>query len=752
MDHRKSSSSSLTILLFLFSILSTFAAKTTVSGLGPTGIAGEIKGKAIMVSDAYKGSPAEGKLKKGDQIIGVLGKKFTDPQRDLSKAIDVAESKRAGGKLTLMLKGGKTATLTLPVLGSYAATAPFNCPKTDRIITQTADVLVQKNPGRLAVEILALMATGEEKYLKAAAEKIKAGKWMALDGKIMENKHLGTWGWTYELITLCEYYLLTKDKSVLPPIKSIAVTLAWGQDAKGLYGHRMSDPQNNFRLPGYGAMNQTTLPAYLGMLLAKKCGIQDAQLDKALAKTGAYVKSYAGKGSFPYAGSGPHSASYNNNGMSGLAAVCMEVTGNSEGTKFFSHCAATSFDQLHQGHASAFFNPLWTSLGASRSGPHLTAAYFQKVLYFHNLRRQFDGSWAPDWKPGTHDGVALLTYCMGRRALIITGREMDKSIWARKEEVDEILGLSKFDPKGLDAQTLVKLATNHHMPQIRRKAIGALGAHRAEMTPTYVKWLKGGNAEEKMVALGQYGWWIKPADKLSQLDVIGAILTNPDEPDELRKAAAGSIAYMGDPAKKYYLDILRLVKATDDLDLCKGLGVLSAHPFQEGLIKEKEDIELAYDLAYRLTGDRDQGKRGIGFKMLFGMPLKVFHRFVDRIDYVFKGEDPTWTSYSNPSHDVASAVMWLASLNIREGLDLCGKVMDSRPRGKHMFRHRATWMALGSYGGNAKEALKAYQKTLGEGKTFGRHQKSYLAMVKGIEDAKSAPKLISMKEAIAAGK
>jgi hypothetical protein len=716
---------------------------------GATGIVGEVNKNSIVVKDVIKGGPAEGKLKAGDVITGLNNGKFKDPSKEISAAIDIAEGTKAKGKLSLKLKNGESADLQLKVLGDYAPNAPFSCPKTDKIITATAEQFLKSPNGRLRMGLLGLLATGEKKYIDAATKLIKEGKWMELTGERLENKHYCTWDWSYTLIMLSEYYLLTKDKAVLPPIKSYAISLAWGQDPKGMYGHRMSDPNNHYRAPGYGAMNITTLSACIGMQLAQKCGIKDPKLEQSVKVTTEYVRSHAWKGSFPYSGSGPRSAEFNNNGMVGMAAIAMELLGDKEATKFFAYCSATSHAHLKQGHASAYFNPLWTSLGALRAGPAVTSEYFKRIMCYHNPRRQFDGSWKPDWKAGTHDGIALLTYSMGRGKLIVTGRELDKFIWVDKSKVDDIINLRAFDMKGRKAEEILKLANSHEMPQIRRRAIGALGSHREELTPKYVEWLKNGTDEQKLTAISQYGWWIKPDVKLPHLNAIAGILTDPKQSIELRKAAAGSVAYMGETAQKYYPDILALADSTGDMGLGKALAALCAHPFQAGLVKDKDAL---YRVATQLVDDREQGMRGIGFKMLFGMPLEDFAPFAEKIDMVIKGDNPTWTSYSNPGNDVAPAVKLLASLNIKEGIDMALKIYDSRPKGKHMFRLSATWDALAAYRGNAKAALAQYQEKFGKDKNYGRHHRSYLKVVKMIEGDSAPPKLISMQQALAAHK
>lgn len=748
----------LVVLLGSLIAIPSLSAKSKNSGdrmFGPTGILGSVKGKSIIVSGAQKGSPSEGILKKGTTIVGIGKYKFQSPIHDLAKAIDVAEGKEAKGKLSLMIKGGKAVDLTLPVLGDYAKSAPFDCPKTDYIIKMTADRVMKSlegkggGGGRLKVELLGLMATGEKKYIDAVTKVIKNADWAKLDGSPQPNRLFVTWNWGYWLTTLVEYYFLTGDKSVLPSIKSYAISIAGGQDSRGVWGHQLADPNNFMRIPGYGPMNQPTLTCFMGMLMARKAGIKDPILEKGIATTNQHVQRHAGKGSFPYGMGGPYSGGYNNNGTSGSAAISLELLGDSKGTEFFAKCAATSYAGLEQGHASAFFNPMWTSLGAARMGPDVASRHFKNTLWFYNMRRSFDGNWMPDDKPGSMDGLALLNYCIGRKAILITGKEMDESLWVKGKEADDVIGLSTFNFKGRSSSELIKLATEHPMPQIRRKAAGSLGEHREELTPSYIKWLKSGTTAQKQLAIGQYGWWIKLEEKLPQLPAIGAILTNPNEPEELRKAAANSLAHMGKDALKYYMDILKLLDSSGDQGLGKALSTLSAHPFKDGLVTDKE---LLYRVALGLGGNKDQGPRGQGMRMLVGMPLEDFHLVVDRIRYILEGTDPNWTSYSGPQNDVAPAIMVLASLNIKEGLDYALQIFELRPKAKHMFRYRATWLALGAYGTNAKDALKRYNVQHNNRTDYGRGTGAYKAMLKQIESDTNPGKLISMEEAIAAGK
>lgn len=115
--------------------------------LGPTGIMTQAKGNEFLVQGIDPGSPAEEKLKKGDTIIGAAGKPFSkNARQEFAGAIDQAEASK--GNLPLTLKGGQKISLQLQSLGSYSKTAPWNCQKTDAIITRIADQMVESKYAR----------------------------------------------------------------------------------------------------------------------------------------------------------------------------------------------------------------------------------------------------------------------------------------------------------------------------------------------------------------------------------------------------------------------------------------------------------------------------------------------------------------------------------------------------------------------------------------------------------------------------
>ena len=124
--------------------------------LGPTGLRGWMfcdrmvttDARQISVTQVDKGSPADGLLAVGDVILGVGGKRFSyDPRTEFGRAITVAESEVGGGKLAVTRwRAGSVeeVVVKLPVLGSYSATAPYDCPKSKRILEQGCRALAAR--------------------------------------------------------------------------------------------------------------------------------------------------------------------------------------------------------------------------------------------------------------------------------------------------------------------------------------------------------------------------------------------------------------------------------------------------------------------------------------------------------------------------------------------------------------------------------------------------------------------------------
>ncbi len=258
--------------------------------LGATGLRGWIHTKAADNLDAAQGrttlasrqilvthvgaaSPADGVVLVDDVILGVDGKPFdNDARKAIAIAIQEAETEARGGVLKLMVwRAGQMQDLSLrlAVMGTYSDTAPWNCEKSKRILDGAIKVLEKETMAPNwagSIQGLALLATGKPEYLPKlrdfahglAKENLDPDK--RPSGPVWGN----TWNMAYRLMFLSEYYMVTRDKEILPAIEKMALQLARGQSMYGTFGHGFAeltkDGQFNGSVPPYGPVNQVANP------------------------------------------------------------------------------------------------------------------------------------------------------------------------------------------------------------------------------------------------------------------------------------------------------------------------------------------------------------------------------------------------------------------------------------------------------------------------------------------------------------
>ena len=187
--------------------------------LGPTGLRGWMFCDKLVTTDARQiavtavehGSPADGLIAAGDVILGVGGHLFSyDPRTEFGRAITAAESDEGGGRLVLTRwRGGKTedVTLTLPIQGSFSATAPYDCPKSQRILQQglaalatrlsAADYPETTDPIPRSLNALALPAGGNPAHITLVR---REAQWAA----DFTTSDFRTWHYGYVMIFLAE--------------------------------------------------------------------------------------------------------------------------------------------------------------------------------------------------------------------------------------------------------------------------------------------------------------------------------------------------------------------------------------------------------------------------------------------------------------------------------------------------------------------------------------------------------------------
>ncbi|HEX6813564.1 MAG TPA: DUF6288 domain-containing protein [Planctomycetota bacterium] len=486
--------------------------------LGATGLRGWMASEKLVTTVARQiavtavapGSPADGVLAVGDVILGVDGQPFTfDPRTEFGRALTAAESAAGEGRLSLLRwRAGETKTVAvqLPVLGSYSATAPYACPKSQRILDQGCAALARRmtapsyrpDPIPRCLDALALLASGDRDHLPLVR---RQAQWAAE----FTTDSFQTWYYGYVCMLLAEYVLATGDDSVLPGLRRLALEAANGQSRVGSWGHRFAQPDG--RLGGYGMMNAPGVPLTISLVMARMAGVRDEAVERAIARSVALLRFYIGKGAIPYGDHHPWIETHEDNGKCGMGAVLFDLVGDGPGATFFSRmCVASHGAERDTGHTGNFFNVLWALPGVALSGPHATGAWMQEFgAWYFDLARQWDGTFRHQGPPEEGDdsyadwdatGAFLLAYALPRRKILLTGRQP-----SRIDAVDAAAAAALIaDGRGwdnrdrisfyarLDGQELLQ-RLGSWSPVVRERAAMALARRKADVVPALIEML-----------------------------------------------------------------------------------------------------------------------------------------------------------------------------------------------------------------------------------------------------------------------
>lgn len=289
--------------------------------LGITGLRAQLvtnAPKALMVKYVFARTPASGQVEVGDVITGAGGKPFlhehqngygmkvfgaVGPISEFADALEVSQSSTGRGKLALTLRRGtETKEVVLSVgqkFGTYAATYPAACPKSDLVLAGMLKYLVDHqaedgsfgNPMHNTFAPLALLASGEKKYLPVVERCVRyhCKTTQASNEKIKYD--LPNWSYMSAAFVLSEYYLATKQAWVLPELQEVHDYLAAGQyldmsqiDPKSKESHPRTYPKgpadsyggwgHNPGFEGYGPIAQITAQGALAYSMMYRCSIE----------------------------------------------------------------------------------------------------------------------------------------------------------------------------------------------------------------------------------------------------------------------------------------------------------------------------------------------------------------------------------------------------------------------------------------------------------------------------------------------
>ena len=319
--------------------------------LGITGMRAKLvaaEPKVLLVKYVFPKTPARSLVKVDDKIIGAGGRLFQHghrngygmeifgadgPVAELAEALEACQGMSGTGMLSLTVRRGrKTINVDLDIgkkYGSYAATYPADCPKSEKILNELLGYISKQqtaegsfgDPVHNTFTALAMLASGDEQYLPGVERNLRF-VCKSIRSSDDEEKKYGLMNWTYMgvAIVLSEYYLATKKDWVLPELQMIHDLLEAGQylnmsqiDPKVKKSHPDDYPKgpeashggwgHNPGFEGYGPIAMLTAQGALSFSLMQRCGIKidRARLDAAYE----FLTKGSGKNGYVWYGDAP---------------------------------------------------------------------------------------------------------------------------------------------------------------------------------------------------------------------------------------------------------------------------------------------------------------------------------------------------------------------------------------------------------------------------------------------------------------
>jgi HEAT repeat protein len=515
--------------------------------LGPTGLRGWIyidrnnmgaeglitaQSRQILVTVAS--TPGNAVLAVDDVILGAMAGSsgavplFTsDCRKAFGLAIGEAEKTGAGTLRVKRWRAGATSdvNITMTVMGDYAATAPFNCPKSSKILAAAITKLNAEslsNGWTGAAGGLALLAA-----VKPGVTQPEIDLYNAVQTKVRNFAHAAaptnltlsgcdTWNWGYIGVFLSEYYLRTvadgaPDATVLHGINEYTVALAKGQSKYGTFGHGGAAPLADGTLHGsiswYGPVNSAGLVANLAIVLGKKALLAggmpiDPEIDPAIARASNFFAYYVNKGGIPYGEHEPWSGGHASNGKDAMAAVMFALQDNKPvETEYFTRMSVAGWVGREYGHTGQGFSYLWAALGAGMGGDAAAAAHLNQVRWHLDLERRTDGSFVYDGGEqyganttatylgsSSYSGLSpnacyVLTYALPLKRLFITGRNANPANTLDAAKVANEIAAATYERDCVSySVTTLMTALSEYDPVVRHDAAAELAKRSLSTT------------------------------------------------------------------------------------------------------------------------------------------------------------------------------------------------------------------------------------------------------------------------------
>jgi hypothetical protein len=396
--------------------------------------------KCLVIMHVFKDTPAHGKLKKGDIVIGVNGKPFKTahkngygiskfggegPLMDFGNALEESQTKDKKGLLTLdVVRKKETLKIILNIgskYGAFSDSYPNNCKKTNLILPELYAYLAkhQGSKGNFRAgasgnffATLALLSSGEKKYLPHVEKALRLyAKQTTADATNREG--LVCWKYTFAGIALSEYYLATGEKWVLPELKEIRDWLMKTQftdKKKQMYSKRTETKNkvlvarflggwgHNPGFEGYGPIAMVTAQAATALALMKRCGLKIDRKRHDMAYD--FLERSTGPNGYVWynAGDRPHtSKSWADMGRTGCTAIANNLA-SYKGNKYnkrrdliVNDMLSVNVKSFPDTHGSPVLGMGWQAMATG-----INAEGLKKLMTYHkwyfNLAHNPDGS------------------------------------------------------------------------------------------------------------------------------------------------------------------------------------------------------------------------------------------------------------------------------------------------------------------------------------------------------------------------
>jgi hypothetical protein len=259
------------------------------------------------------GNDNKGSWFRNGTVSGPGGIKVTGSSRSL--AMSGNNTYEGGTTIDATGNAGLLIASYVVISAAYSATAPYHCPKSTLILQQgLAAIMAGESAGRYSFGTISLLAGNDPAASANAARMTRAqNEARALIPSEAQMQQMmsdvrdtaSPWQRGHTLIMLAEYFLLTGDEDVLPAIEAYAVNIARNSSLFGTMGHifatKNPDGSDNGPMGGvYGPVNNAGMPCYLGLILARECGISHPPITPAIKRMNRFFGYYVGKGAIPY--------------------------------------------------------------------------------------------------------------------------------------------------------------------------------------------------------------------------------------------------------------------------------------------------------------------------------------------------------------------------------------------------------------------------------------------------------------------